>query len=78
MKNMKALNRQFELLSKGGIFDYCLSMNDPVTQAPISGFVKVILNTFREETQTRHITNNDVPIKTRSGRMIKRPDKLNL
>ena len=55
-----------------------MAMKDPAVQAPMSGFVKLILDTFREETQNSRQTNAVAPVKTKSGRLVKKPNKLNL
>ena len=79
MKQVRSLNSQFSLFSKENIIDYCMSMADPDVQGPTAKFIKIIFTTFREESQSRSKTkNDDVPVKTRSGRLVKRPVKLNL
>ena len=56
-----------------------MSMTDPNVQGPTAKFIKTIFTTFREESLSRNKQqNDDVPVKTRSGRLIKRPVKLNL
>ena len=68
---------QFEHFSNINIIDYCLNMSDTNTQALIAKFIKNILNMYREETDmTKEPTKE--PVKTRSGRTVKRPQKLNL
>ena len=79
MKQVRSLNSQFSLFSEKNIIDYCMTMADPDIQAPIAKFVKIIFTTFREESESRNKPkNDDVPVKTRSGRLVKRPAKLNL
>ena len=52
-------------------------MSDTNTQALIAKFIKNILNMYKEETDmTKEPTKE--PVKTRSGRTVKRPQKLNL
>ena len=79
MKQVTGLNSQFNMFTTGNIVDYCMTMTDPDIQGPIAKFVKIIFITFREESQSRNETKNvDVPVKTRSGRLVKKPAKLNL
>ena len=73
------MNSQFTSFSIMNIIDYCMSMTDPDVQGPTAKFIKTIFTTFREESLSRNKQqNDDVPVKTRSGRLIKRPVKLNL
>ena len=58
------------------IFDYSLTMKDSLIQAPLAKFIKTILDTFREETQIKKAV--EVPITTRSGRLVKKNQKLDL
>ena len=54
-------------------------MADPETQAATASFVKTILDTFREESQSRNKEkSSDTPVKTKSGRLVKKPVKLDL
>ena len=79
MKQVRSLNSQFSQFNEKDIIYYCMTMVDPDIQAPIAKFIKVIFTTFREESESRNKKNNDnSPVKTRSGRMVKRPVKLNL
>ena len=56
-----------------------MSMADPETQAATASLVKTILDTFREETQSRDkAKSSNTPIKTKSGRLVKKPVKLDL
>ena len=79
MKQVRSLNSQFSLFTNENIIDYCMNMADPDIQGPIAKFVKIIFITFREESQSRNERkNDDIPVKTRSGRLVKKPVKLNL
>ncbi len=78
IKNIKITNEQLVQFNNKNLFGYCMSMKDPAVQAPMSGFVKLILDTFREETQNSRQTNAVAPVKTKSGRLVKKPNKLNL
>ena len=79
MKQVISLNSQFNTFTIGNIVDYCMTMIDPDIQGHIAKFVKVIFITLREESQSRNeIKNDDVPVKTKSGRLVKKPVKLNL
>ena len=74
---VKATNSQFEQFSDQNIFQYSLTMKDPAIQAPFAKFVKTILDTFKEETQIREKAV-EVPIRTKSGRLVKKPKRLDL
>ena len=79
MEQVIGLNSQFNMFTKGDIVDCCMTKTDPDIQGPIAKFVKIIFITFREESQSRNETKNvDVPVKTRSGRLVKKTAKLNL
>ena len=54
-------------------------MANPDMQGPIAKVVKTVFITFREKSQSRNERkNDDIPVKTRSGRLVKKPVKLNL
>ena len=54
-----------------------MNLKDTNIQLPISMYVKNILNTYKDETAgTIKISNT--PVKTRAGRISKKPTKLNL
>ena len=72
----KSTNSQMVQFTDKNIFDYSLTMKDSLIQAPLAKFIKTILDTFREETQIKKAV--EVPITTRSGRLVKKPQKLDL
>ena len=77
MKNIRKEIPQFETFSDKSIIDYCMLLHDPMIQIPVSVFVKNILSMYREEMEGTTILEKP-PVKTRAGRMSKRPTKLNL
>ena len=77
MKNIKEEVPQFKQFTNKNIIEYCMNLKDTKIQLPISLYVKNILNTYKDETaDTIKISNS--PIKTRAGRISKKPAKLNL
>ena len=69
---------QFEQFSNKNIINYCMLLNDQRIQMPISIYIKNILKTYKEETEGMTLIVRNTPIKTRIGRTIKKPVKLNL
>ena len=72
----KTRNSQMVQFPDENIVEYSLVMKDPLIQAPLAQFIKTILDTFREETQIKKAV--EVPITTRYGRLVKKPQKLDL
>ena len=68
---------QLDQFSEKNILDYCLNMNDEKTQMYIAEYVKDILTTYREETGDSK-PQQDIPVKTKSGRLVKKTRKMNL
>ena len=68
---------QLDQFSEKNILDYCLNMNDEKTQMYIAEYVKDILTTYREETMDSK-PQQDIPVKTKSGRLVKKTRKMNL
>ena len=77
MKNIREEIPQFKQFTDKNIIEYCMLLKDPTIQKPISIYVKDILQTYKDETEgTMHVKNS--PIKTRTGRISRKPTKLNL
>ena len=68
---------QLDQFSEKNILDYCLNMSDEKTQMYIAEYVKDILTAYREETADSK-PQQDIPVKTKSGRLVKKPKKMNL
>ena len=64
---------QFEVFSAENIIQYCLSMVDRNTNLYIAIYVKKIFQAYRLEKSETPI----LPTITKSGRLVKKPDKLN-
>ena len=60
-----------------GIIDYCLNLSDTKIQMISALYCKQILQTYKEETDGTKIAP-EAPVITKSGRLIKKPIKLNL
>ena len=68
---------QLQNFSNRNIIDYCLNLCDSNIQMKFSIFVKNILEMYKEESEgTRE--KPELPTKTKSGREIRKPNKLNL
>ena len=67
---------QMASFSNDNIIDYCILMNDPVTQLPMAIYTKEIMETFSEINNLQPKSTG--PIITRSGRQVKNPDRLDL
>ena len=77
MKNIREEIPQFKQFTDRNIIEYCMLLKDPMIQKPMSIYVKDILQTYKDETEgTMHVKNS--PIKTRTGRISRKPTKLNL
>ena len=77
MKNIREEIPQFKQFTDRNIIEYCMLLKDPIIQKPMSVYVKDILQTYKDETEgTMHVKNS--PIKTRTGRISRKPTKLNL
>ena len=68
---------QLKLFTNQNIIDYCLNLSDTKIQMSTALYCKQILLAYREETDGTKITP-EAPVITKSGRMIKKPNKLNL
>ena len=63
--------------SDQNIIDYGMILHDERIQIHMATYVMKIMKTFKEESEgTRDIIKS--PVKTRTGRLVKKPDKLNL
>ena len=77
MTDIRNLIPQFKEFSNTNIIDYCMILNDLRIQIHISTYVKNIMKIYKDETEgTIQITN--MPVTTRTGRLVKKPIKLNL
>ena len=65
---------QFEVFSAENIIQYCLSMADRNTNLSIAIYAKKIIQAYRLEKSETPV----MPTITRSGRLVKKTDKLNL
>ena len=68
---------QLDQFSEKNILDYCLNLSDEKTQMYIAEYVKDILTAYREETADSK-PQQDIPVKTKSGRLVKKTRKMNL
>ena len=66
---------QLDKLSNDNIIEYCLLMHDIKTIQDMGLYIKDIANAYREESKDKKV---EAPKITRSGRLSKKPDKLNL
>ena len=77
-KNIKEkvtqLNKQF---TNQNIIDYCFNLSDTNIQLITATFCKQILQTYKLETDGAKI-KPDAPVITKSGRLVKKPIKLDL
>ena len=63
----------FDEFDKDCIIEYCLLMHDQRTLTSMANYVKSIYLAYAEELEEKKV---EIPTKTRSGRTIKKPDKL--
>jgi hypothetical protein len=77
MKNIREEVNQLKQFTDKNIMDYCMLLKDPNIQKSISLYVKNILQTFKDETGGTTEVNMS-PITTKSGRISRKPSKLNL
>ena len=73
--NIRNTIPQFENFTDENIIDYCLTMQDENLQLPMASFVKQMSIAYKEEKEENVVC---VPTATRSGRVVKKPDKLDL
>ena len=76
MESLRKTIDQFNNFSEECMVKYCLLLNDRRIFQGISQYIKAIAETYKEETADKTPIKPDV--KTRYGRMIKKPIKLNL
>ena len=77
MKNIREEIPQLKSFSNQNIIDYGLALSDERIQIPIATYIKQIITTYKEETGGK-IDIPKSPVKTRVGRLVKKPTKLNL
>ena len=77
MKNIREEVSQFKHFTDMNIVEYCMLLKDPKIQKPMAMYVKDILQTYKDETDGT-IHEKNTPVKTRSGRVSRKPTKLNL
>ena len=75
MKELREAVDQFENFSDDCIIQYCLLLHDYRIHNGMARYVKAIAETYKEETMEKQT----IPITyTRCGRLVKKPEKLNL
>ena len=73
--NIKGSTPQFRHFTDEGIMDYCLTMQDENLQLHTAKYIKEISIIYKEEKEENRVY---VPTITRSGRLVRRPDRLDL
>ena len=63
--------------SNKNIIDYGMILHDQRIQIPMATYVKQVMEMYKEETEDIKETTKP-PIKTRTGRLVKKPVKLDL
>ena len=76
-KNIKEEVTQLKKFTNQNIIDYCFNLNDSNIKLITAGYCKQILQTYKLETDGAKI-KPDAPVITKSGRLIKKPTKLDL
>ena len=76
MKELRNTIDHFNTFSEECIIKYCLVLNDARIFQGISQYIKAIAEAYKEETADETPTKPDIT--TRSGRLVKKPIKLNL
>ena len=77
ISDVKEKCSQMATFSVDNIISYCILMNDPNTQLPMAIYAKEIIETYSEIRNLQSIPP-DSPKTTRLGRLIKKPEKLDL
>ena len=75
--NIRTEITQLQNFSNKNVMDYCLNLGDPNIVRSTSVYIKNILAMYKEETEGTRVLY-EVPTKTRSGRTIRKPSKLDL
>ena len=75
IEDIKSHMPHFINFSDRNIIEYCLTMVDNNTHLAFGKYVKAIFRKYREDKEEKKAES---PKYTRSGRLIKKPDKLNL
>ena len=76
-KNIKEKVTQLKQFTNQNIIDYCFNLSDTNIQLITATFCKQILQTYKLETDGAKI-KPDAPVITKSGRLVKKPIKLDL
>ena len=75
MNNIRQALPIFETFNQDCIIEYCLMMHDPRIISIMAKYIKTIYTTFKDETNGKKV---EPPKNTRCGRLIKKPNKLDL
>ena len=75
LTNIKNTTNQFKDFKDECIIQYCLLLHDQKVIQETAEFIKAVAITYREELEERKEETITI---TRSGRLVKKPDKLNL
>ena len=73
--NVKQKFPIFEKFNLQNIIQYCLHLHDARIIPEMTEYIKTISTIYKEE---RNAKKKEEPITTRCGRLIKKPDKLDL
>ena len=77
MKEIRELIPQLSSFSNENIIDYGMILHDQRIYLPLAMYVKQIMRTYTDETDGTKIKIS-TPVKTKSGRLIRKPQKLDL
>ena len=75
MTNIIQTIPEFEQFDLNNIIQYCLLMHDHRIFSPMTDYVKALMIAYREETAVKKA---ELPTITRCGRLIKKPNRLDL
>ena len=74
LTNIRKNVKQFGKFNDENIIDYCMLMSDSSIQEYMAHYVKILIQTYKEELGEKP----SPPVITRSGRMVKKPIRLDL
>ena len=77
MREIRESIPQLKEFSNKNIIDYGLILHDQRMETKMATFVKDIMTTYSEE-MDGHSERTLSPVKTRVGRLIRKPEKMNL